>query len=187
MTAWDEVDGFEVLYRETRAAVLAYLLRRVATREDAADLLAEVYTVAWRRRADRPRGSEARPWLFGVARRVLAEHARGEVRRRAAADGLRALLAHPSAGDGTPDDIDEQHRHAWLRGALASLGPIDRELIALTVWEGLTPAQAAEALGISSGSARVRLHRARNHLRRHGPIESLDAPPPHAARRTSVS
>ena len=64
-----------MLFRDTRAPLLAYLTRRAPV-EDAADLLAEVYLVAWRKRADLPPGEERRLWLFGVARRLLAEHHR---------------------------------------------------------------------------------------------------------------
>src|SRR5437764_8674339 len=67
---------FEQVYVETRAAVLAYLVRRTETAEEAADLLGEVYLVAWRRMEQLPRDAEARLWLFGVARRLLANHRR---------------------------------------------------------------------------------------------------------------
>ncbi len=52
-----------------------------------------------------------------------------------------------------------------MRAALEQLSPEDRELVTLIAWEGLTPAQAATALGLSPGTARVRLHRARTRLR----------------------
>jgi RNA polymerase sigma factor (sigma-70 family) len=49
--------------------------------------------------------------------------------------------------------------------ALDELSPEDRELLTLIAWEGLTPSQAAAALGLAPGTARVRLHRARTRLR----------------------
>lgn len=67
---------FEQLYRETYPALLGHLLRRVSGPTAAADVLAETYLVAWRRIQDVPVGGDARPWLFGVARRALANHER---------------------------------------------------------------------------------------------------------------
>jgi RNA polymerase sigma-70 factor, ECF subfamily len=179
----DERAQFEVLFRDTRAPLLAYLTRRTPA-EDAADLLAEVYLVAWRKRADLPAGEERRLWLFGVARRLLAEH------RRYA--GKRADAEAESAAPGTPDGSNDSRGEA-VRHALESLSDIDRELVTLTTWEGLSPAEAARVVGITAGTARVRLHRARARLARHPRLQALlDAPEPDlpdssAARPTSAT
>lgn len=69
-------DRFRVLYAAHLNAILGYALRRVAAPEDAADVVAETFLIAWRRCADVPPGGEARLWLYGVARRVLANHVR---------------------------------------------------------------------------------------------------------------
>jgi RNA polymerase sigma-70 factor (ECF subfamily) len=61
---------FSALYDQTNADLLAFLLRRCPTPEDAADCLAETYLVAWSKRDRIPGGIDARPWLFGVARNV---------------------------------------------------------------------------------------------------------------------
>src|SRR3954470_22627326 len=83
---------FEEIYAGTRLPLLRYLVRRSASVEDAADLLAEVYLVAWRRIDDVPPGDEARLWLFGVARRTLANQHRGERRETELAAALAAAL-----------------------------------------------------------------------------------------------
>ena len=161
----DEHAEFEALFLATRAPLLAYLTRR-APSEDAADLLAEVYLVAWRRRAELPSGEERRLWLYGVARRLLAEHHRlsfGRVDAVESADHAR-MPDRPSADD---------RRGAAVRRALESLSEVDRELVTLTTWERLTPAEAARVVGISSGTARVRLHRARGRLVRHPLLQAL--------------
>jgi DNA-directed RNA polymerase specialized sigma24 family protein len=62
---------FERLFRDTRIDLLAYVLRRSRTAEDAADVLADTYLVAWRRLDAIPGGDQARPWLVGVARNLL--------------------------------------------------------------------------------------------------------------------
>ena len=153
---------FEALFRETRAPLLGYLTRR-APAEDAADLLAEVYLVAWRRRADLPRGDERRLWLFGVARRLVAEHHRHVV-ARADAEGEAAPPQPRGADHGRGDAVLD---------ALETLSELDRELVTLTTWEGLSPAEAGRVVGITAGTARVRLHRARARLARHPRLSGL--------------
>jgi RNA polymerase sigma-70 factor (ECF subfamily) len=161
----DEQTQFETLFRDTRAPLLAYLTRR-APSEDAADLLAEVYLVAWRRRADLPRGQERRLWLYGVARRLLAEHYRS---------AHSWTDAHEATADSsTPESpIDDDRRGEAVRHALESLSDLDRELVTLTTWERLSPAEAASVVGITAGTARVRLHRARARLARHPRLRAL--------------
>ena len=151
---------FRKLYADHGREILAYALRRVDDPEDAADVLAETFLVAWRRSADIPAGPQARLWLYGVARRTLANHRRGERRRARLNERLRAELVD-AIGDWASDD--------GAAGAIAALGrldPRDRELLRLTAWEELSPRQAAAVLGLSPVAARSRLHRARRRLRR---------------------
>lgn len=73
---------------------LAYLARRVTPREEAADVWQLTLTTVWRKIDKVPRADdEALPWLFAVARGELANHRRGQARRLAATDRLRAELA----------------------------------------------------------------------------------------------
>jgi RNA polymerase sigma-70 factor (ECF subfamily) len=159
MTGTERRERFDRLFDEHFRALLGYALRRVEEPADAADVAAETLLVAWRRLERVPAGDEARPWLFGVARRVLANQHRGERRRDALADRLReAVAAMPF--DAPPDDDTE-----LVREAMDRLRPRDREVLALVCWEGLEPAQAAAALGIPAATARTRLHRARARMR----------------------
>lgn len=144
-------DRFERLFADHYEAVLAYALRRAA-REMAEDVVAETFTVAWRRLEEVPR--EARPWLFGVARRVLSGQRRGE-RRRASLQTLLAAQPAPASAAAAP---------IGLLPALARLHERDRELLLLIAWDGLAPVEAARALGLSRMAVRVRLHRARKRL-----------------------
>jgi DNA-directed RNA polymerase specialized sigma24 family protein len=66
---------FEQMYEANYGPVLGYVVRRTGRPDDAADVIAETFLTAWRRLADVPAGEAARPWLFGVARRVLANRA----------------------------------------------------------------------------------------------------------------
>jgi RNA polymerase sigma-70 factor (ECF subfamily) len=152
---------FRRLYAEHGREVLAYALRRTSGPEDAADAVAETFLVAWRRGAEVPPGPEARLWLYGVARLTLANQRRGENRRARLSERLRTDLAEAIAAQPEPD----QGEGAVL-SALALLDSDDREILQLTAWEELTPAQAGRTLEISAVAARSRLHRARRRLRR---------------------
>ena len=149
---------FEAVYAANRAPILGYALRRTVSPDDAADVLAETFLTAWRRLDELPGGDGARLWLYGVARRVLANYYRGERRRSALADRLRAEL---SAGYLPPETTGESAR---IAAALRALPEPDRELLTLAAWEGLDYGQIAVVLGCSRNAVRIRLHRARGRL-----------------------
>lgn len=138
---------FDALYSDHARAVLAYARRRCDP-ATADDVLADVFLVAWRRLDDIP--SEPRGWLLGVARRTLANHRRSATRRAALHDELRSQ--RPVSD--TPD-------HGDVHTALETLRPKDREALLLTSWDGLTPSEAAAALGVRPGTFTMRLTRAR--------------------------
>lgn len=107
--------------------VLAYLQRRTDSPEDAADLLSETLTVAWRRLDDLPQdGTEARMWLFATARNTLANHRRGTQRASELGARLRedlstqAHTARAGADDQVVDDV---------RKAIEQLSAAQRELV----------------------------------------------------------
>jgi RNA polymerase sigma-70 factor (ECF subfamily) len=157
----DRKTRFEEIYAATYEPILGYVLRRCSSPEDAADVVAETFTVAWRRFEEMPAGESARLWLYGVARRVLANHWRGESRRRLRTTGLRHELRDEIAA------VGEDPLNAPAIGqAFRELSDDDRELLRLVAWEGLDHSAIAAVLGCSQGAARVRLHRARKRFSR---------------------
>src|SRR5580698_8635864 len=86
-----QTQRFDRIYAENLPLILGYAARRCPQPSDAADVAAEVLLTAWRRIDDLPSGQE-RLWLFGTARRVLANQRRGHRRRSDLADRLRAEL-----------------------------------------------------------------------------------------------
>ena len=145
-------ERFEALWCEHAGAVLRYARRRVPP-EEAEDVLAETFVVAWRRLDDAP--GYALPWLLGIARRTAANALRGRRRRSA----LHERVAAQPATTTTHDPAKGHGNDA--AAALAGLRERDRELLTLIAWDGLGPAEAAQVLGCSSGALAVRLHRAR--------------------------
>ncbi|MFI7135272.1 RNA polymerase sigma factor [Nonomuraea sp. NPDC050153] len=148
---------FEEIYTEHYAAVSSFVRRRADHPEDTADVIAETFTTAWRRLADVPPGDEALLWLYGTARRTLANHRRGTLRRTALA--LRLREEHSAYADPAADRAPE-----GARAAFARLSDDDRELLSLVGWEGLGTAEIAKVLGCSHMAVRQRLHRARKRL-----------------------
>lgn len=161
-------ERFEEMFREHYPAVRAYALRR--TSGDAAqDAVAETFLVAWRRLDEVP--SDALPWLYGVARRVLANQRR--TADRGAALEERVASAAPPAPAGDPGDRAGDAE--ILRLALGRLSEPNREALMLVAWHGLSGARAARAAGCSRAAFAVRLHRARARLA--AELAALEPPP----------
>jgi RNA polymerase sigma factor (sigma-70 family) len=164
---------FEEVYAADHDRILGYVRRRTENSHDAADVIAETFLTAWRRLDDLPRGGEARLWLYGVARRVLANHHRGERRRSVLAADLGAQLrVELAAAVHRPPG----HQSSDLPAIAAAFGDLpegDRELLALVGWEGLDHGEIATVLGCSRNAVRIRLYRARRRFARE--LERHDA------------
>lgn len=148
---------FEELFRLYAGAVRTYAARRGCV-DDAEDVVAEVFVVAWRKLDKLP--EDPLPWLLAVARRVLANRRRGDARRVALQDRLSGELSTSQGTEGLPA-VD-----GAVALALAALDERDRELLLLVAWDGLRHADAARVLGLRTGTLTVRLHRARRRFAR---------------------
>jgi RNA polymerase sigma factor (sigma-70 family) len=155
---------FSELYEQFAGRVLAYA-RRHTNRDDAEDVVAETFHVAWRRRDVVP--DEALPWLLGVAHNVMRSQWRS-ARRTTPADTLERLS--DVAGDSVEVGVVRRQELVEL---LAKLPDHEREALLLVAWDDLSADQAAQVLGISAGAVRVRIHRARKRLQ--AVKEALDA------------
>jgi RNA polymerase sigma-70 factor (ECF subfamily) len=157
-------DRFGVVFDRHAVAIHGYIARRLGP-DTADDLVAEAFLVAFRKRADYDLGQpSARPWLYGIATRLISRHRRDEVRffRAIAKTGI-----DPAAGHGGDPVADEGIRHAdahalraRLALALAALSKADRDAL-LLVTDGLRYEEAARALGIPPGTLSSRVARAR--------------------------
>jgi RNA polymerase sigma factor (sigma-70 family) len=162
VTAPSQHASFRRIYRDHRSAVLAYCLRR-SSPSDAMDAVAETFAVAWRRVGELPPIEAERSWLYGVARRVLANQYRSHGRLVSLRSKLGAV-ADPA--DPEPDEllIGCEERQLLLE-ALSRLRPSDQELLRLIAWEEHPRDQVALMLDISAAALNQRLHRAVERLR----------------------
>lgn len=150
---------FSSLYREHYRCIWAYAVRRVEAQADAADVVADVFTTAWRRLPEVPDPPADLLWLYGVARRVVAGKRRSARRMRNLIARLQATS--PPVGTARPDELTDR-----LLDAVARLRPSEREALALVHWEQLSHDEAARVLGCSANAIAIRVHRARARLRR---------------------
>jgi RNA polymerase sigma-70 factor (ECF subfamily) len=162
----EDAEAFESFYREHVDAVLRYATRRTDDPHDAADLVAEVFLAAIRS-AESYREDLGSPlaWLYGIARNLAAAE-----RRRAARswDAESRISGHRLLDEDDiarlEERIDAERSSRSLLGQIARLPESQREVLELIAIDGLTTAQAAGVLGITTVAARVRLHRARSAL-----------------------
>ena len=146
---------FERLFREHHDAVHRYVARRLAA-DAVQDIVSETFLTAWRRHGELK--GEPLPWLLGVARRAMANHARGDARRGALYTRLSTEHHANSPRDPEPE--------SQLTVALSTLPERDREALMLVAWDGLDHRVAASVMGCSTTAFAVRIHRARRKLQR---------------------
>lgn len=152
-TSVPDEELMRALYREHAGPLLAYVLRLVAgDRQRAEDVVQETLIRAWKNagQLNRATGS-VRPWLVTVARRIVI-------------DGHRSRQARPQEVDPSPLEVmpaeDEIDKALWLMtlsDALDDLTPAHREVLVETYFKGRTVNEAAETLGIPSGTVRSRV------------------------------
>lgn len=160
-------EQFRRLFDDYYASVLRYFVRRIGY-TDAADAADEVFLVAWRRLDRVPASGDALPWLYAVARRVLANHERSHRRRTRLNAKLQIQPRRRAASTGGAVEalLDVEH----VREALEALSSRDREILQLSAWDGLSHAAISAVLGCSESGVGVRLHRARRRL-----LKAVDA------------
>jgi RNA polymerase sigma factor (sigma-70 family) len=152
----DRTEAFRRMYETYYSQVVAYARRRLAPQE-AEDLVADTFLVAWRRFDDMPRDDLALPWLYGVARRTLSQSTRTSRRRDRLVARISSFRTIDNAGDLTTDSVDDRQ---LVHLALSKLRPQDQEVLRLAEWEQLEHAEIALVLGCSPNAVAIRLHRA---------------------------
>jgi RNA polymerase sigma-70 factor (ECF subfamily) len=166
--SWQEPGVFAVLYERHAPHIIRYVARRLGD-DLADDVTAETFYRAFekRRHYDLAR-PDARPWLYGIAANVMAQHHRRETRmlRAFARSGADPVAqTYGSQLEGADDRLTAAGMHQSLAAALAGLSRAHREVLLLIAWADLSYEETAQALGTSVGTVRSRLHRARKKIR----------------------
>ncbi|MDL4775876.1 MULTISPECIES: RNA polymerase sigma factor [Thermomonosporaceae] len=161
----DDPEAFGALFDRYSGMLYRYVSRRLGP-EAAEDLVGETFLAAFSRRDryDVAQG-DARPWLFGIATKLVSRHHRTEGAR------YRALRRSPVEGpvegpaDRVANGVTATASRPALSAALARLPRRDLDVLLLVAWGDLTYEEVARALGVPVGTVRSRLNRARRKVR----------------------
>ncbi|WP_345365803.1 RNA polymerase sigma factor [Actinoallomurus liliacearum] len=173
-----EPEAFAQVYDRHAAHIHRYVTRRLGA-DAADDVVADTFLDAFRQRRryhfDR---TDARPWLYGIAANIIGKRRRSEIRMLQALAKTGSDPVAQSYGDGVDDRVAASAAGRPIARALAALSPKYREVLLLIAWADLSYEETAEALGISVGTVRSRLHRARKKVREalggHNPTSSME-------------
>jgi RNA polymerase sigma-70 factor (ECF subfamily) len=150
--------SFESLYREHVGAVYALCLRLTGQREAAEDCTQETFVAAWRALSAFEARSSLSTWLHRIAvNQVLARQSGLAAKlERLGGDGSAEFPPDRAGDDATPP-LD-------LERAIESLPDGARHVLVLVGIYGYSHDEAAQALGVATGTCRAHLHRARRLL-----------------------
>lgn len=148
-------EQFDAVFRASLGEITRFLARRVE-QSDIEDIAAELFALAWSKRSSIPQGMEL-PWLYKSARYLISNHHRKTNNRSKIFSRLNPPISAPSAESIAVADLE-------LADSWRKLSAADREILALSAFEGLTPKEIAVALEISANAVGIRLHRARLRL-----------------------
>lgn len=154
--------AFDLLYRQCRDDLFAYVAGLLRDTSAAEDVTAQAFERAYRKRRgfDARRGS-GRAWLFGIARNAALD----ELRRRRRTAELAADPEDIGAAD-PGEQAEAALRRAALRSAMSHLDARERELVGLKFFAGLSNSEIAAVIGTSESNAGTRLHRTLAKLRK---------------------
>jgi RNA polymerase sigma-70 factor (ECF subfamily) len=156
---------FAEIFDRYGGEILRYVQARLGP-ELAQDVTAETFLAAFRHRERfDPAFGGARPWLYGIATRQIGKQRRTEARRlrllRSAAGKAAAEAVTADFSGRAAERVTAEGLRPRLARLLAAMAPLDRELLLLVAWGGLSYQEAAAAMGTTVAAAKARLHRIR--------------------------
>jgi RNA polymerase sigma-70 factor (ECF subfamily) len=155
--------GFAALYRRHVGAVRMAIRDNVHDAEGVADAVQDTFAKAFARLEALREPERFRPWLLQIARNTAIDHRR--VRRRVEYDDFAETEDLADGGLGPDGHVELNDLASLVNGCVAALSPRDATAITMTTKLGLGPSEIGAALGVSTGAAKVLLHRARHRLR----------------------
>ncbi|MGH2852646.1 MAG: RNA polymerase sigma factor [Solirubrobacteraceae bacterium] len=161
-------EAFVVLYERYFARVLGYVRLRIADRAAGEDVTSQIFTTALAKLGSFRGHGPFAAWLFRIARNTVHDEYRG---RKDMTQSEEALAELPGPEPGPEERVLERERQMQLRAALAELRTDQQHLLALRYGAGMSFEELGAALGVPPGTARVRVHRIVQELRRRYPDE----------------
>lgn len=156
---------FEALYREHFRFVWRIVRRLGIDGEQVDDVVQDVFVVVHRRLGDFEGRSSAKTWLYGIVRRVVADHRRTLRRKPGHEVADTPAESDPDAmtsGDQSPQaSVEQSERVRLLHRLLGQLDDDKRDVFVLSELEGLTMVEIAEALDVNANTIASRLRAAR--------------------------
>ena len=160
-----EPERFAEVFDRHYPRIHAYVARRLGPGL-ADDVASETFLTAFDLRSRYDAGHpDAAPWLYGIASNLVSRLRRAEIRRYRAFARAGAPGGVEDHDESVARRLDAQALRPRLAAALLAIPVKDREVLLLVAWAGLSLDEAARALGIPAGTARSRLHRARQRTR----------------------
>jgi len=154
-------ERFRVLYERSYGPISSYVKRRVRHDDGSdADVVAEIFIVAWRRLHDVPTHPQELPWLYGVARNLVANHVRKTQRSQALVS--RLTVEEMVIGD---ESVGMSNLELRVEQVMGQFSDLDREIFRLVHWENLSPDDIAVVVGITSKAVERRIARSRARVR----------------------
>ena len=153
--------SFDTLYREHAQTVARWAVRLGGRSIDLEDAVQEVFMIASRRLADYRGEGEVSSWLYGITRKIVANHRRRQRWRfwRRATDKTADVVASP--GPGPDDELEHRQARVAFDRILHRLPEKYRSVLVLFELEGLSTREIAVLTGIKPATVKVHLHRAR--------------------------
>lgn len=160
-----EEGAWEQLAEPHRGSVRALALRYVKSGDEAEDLTQEIFLRAYRKLAQFQGGAKFGTWLHAIAVRMCLSHLRLRKAEQVTLEDVAGTLADPRPGSNTERTVLSRAEVAALVETMKGLPPPQRIVLLLIAFGGLKEGEVAEELGLSLGTVKSRLHRARTTMR----------------------
>jgi RNA polymerase sigma-70 factor (ECF subfamily) len=158
--------AFDELYRLAAPRVRGFLLRMCGDVSLAEDLAQDTLLRVTQARGSFEEGASALPWVLAIARNAFFDHTRRARTRSELARNAGAVAPQLAADDTRGDQVlVAREMLSVVRETLAALPLAQREAFVLLRFEGLSVAEAAQVLGATEGSVKIRAFRAYEALR----------------------
>ncbi|TVO67041.1 RNA polymerase sigma factor [Denitromonas ohlonensis] len=154
-----DTGAFAALVCRYQDRVFGFVLRMIGVREEAMELTQDVFLKAWTALPDWRPEARLSTWLLQIARNAALDVLRR--RERVGFTALEALAEVADTAPGPDENYAGRQRQGRLIDALAQIAPEHREILLLREIEDLSYAELGATLGLSEGTVKSRLARAR--------------------------